>query len=109
MIKELLTKAGHKVNVVSSGQDCLGEIKSKNYNLLILDENIPDMSIGDVVSSLEEVSSLTPVAMMIGGKSEFYEAKYGSYNIDYLIQKPFRSIQLLKLVDEAVELARIIH
>ena len=104
LIKEMLTKIGCNVTAVRDEHECLRKFGDRKYNLVIFDQNLPDLDVRGFVDDLGEIDELTPVAMMATLDVEFYEEKYGDSNIDFLILKPFELVQLRNLVKEAMTL-----
>jgi DNA-binding NtrC family response regulator len=105
LVEEMLTNLGFNVTAVSNEHDCLTEFSKRKYDLVIFDQNLPDLDVRDFVDELAEIDQMTPIAMMATLAIEFYEKRFGDSNIDFLIVKPFELVQLQKLVKEAVELA----
>ena len=106
LIKEMLTKVGCNVTAVRDEHECLRKFGERKYNLVIFDQNLPDLDVRGFVDDLGEIDELTPVAMMATLDVEFYEEKYGDSNIDFLIVKPFELAQLRNLVEEAMNLCQ---
>ena len=106
LIKEMLTKIGCNVTAVRDEHECLRKFGDRKYNLVIFDQNLPDLDVRGFVDDLGEIDELTPVAMMATLDVEFYEEKYGDSNIDFLIVKPFELAQLRNLVEEAMNLCQ---
>ena len=106
LIREMLTKIGCDVTAVRDEQECLRKFRARKYNLVIFDQNLPDLDVRGFVDDLGEIDELTPVAMMATLDVEFYEEKYGDSNIDFLIVKPFELAQLRNLVEEAMNLCQ---
>jgi len=106
LIKEMLTKIGCNVTAVRDEHECLRKFRDRKYNLVIFDQNLPDLDVRGFVGDLGEIDELTPVAMMATLDVEFYEQKFGDSNIDFLIVKPFELVQLRNLVEEAMRLCQ---
>jgi CheY-like chemotaxis protein len=106
LIKEMLTKIGCNVAAVRDEHECLRKFRDRKYNLVIFDQDLPDLDVRGFVDDLGEIDELTPVAMMATLDVEFYEEKYGDANIDFLIVKPFELVQLRNLVEEAMGLCQ---
>ncbi len=106
LIKEMLTKIGCNVTAVRDEHECLRKFRDRKYNLVIFDQNLPDLDVRGFVGDLGEIDELTPVAMMATLDVEFYEQKFGDSNIDFLIVRPFELVQLRNLVEEAMRLCQ---
>jgi len=97
---ELMVRALNKhyhdlrVDVSSSGHNCLEKLKSKNYDLIILDYTLPDK---DGLEVLEHIENNTVPVIMVTGQGDTRVAveamKRGSYDYitkskDYLVTLP---------------------
>jgi DNA-binding NtrC family response regulator len=105
LVEEMLTNIGCTVTAVADKEDCLAEFRKKKYELVIFEQDLPDLNVTNFVEELGEIDPLTPIAMMATLAIEFYEKRYGHSNIDFLIVKPFELLQLQRLVEEAGELS----
>ena len=106
LVNEMLTKIGCDVTAVRDEHECLRKFRGRKYNLVIFDQDLPDLDVRGFVDDLGEIDELTPVAMMVTLDVEFYQEKYGDSNIDFLIVKPFDLGQLRNLVEEAMRLCQ---
>jgi DNA-binding response OmpR family regulator len=106
LVNEMLTKIGCDVTAVRDEHECLRKFRDRKYNLVIFDQDLPDLDVRGFVDDLGEIDELTPVAMMVTLDVEFYQEKYGDSNIDFLIVKPFDLGQLRNLVEEAMRLCQ---
>lgn len=104
VIKEMLAKLGCQVTAVREEDECLSKFREGKYDLVIFDQGLPELDVNEFLDDLAEIDPLTPVAMLATLDFEYYEARYGDSNIDFIIVKPFEFIQLQELVKEASEL-----
>lgn len=87
--KALLEKLGHKVSVAMTGQAAIDMVAEHDYQLVLLDIQLPDINGFDVVATLREQygDSLCPVvaltANVIKDPSEYFER-----GMDDAISKP---------------------
>jgi len=104
VIKEMLAKIGCHVTAVREEDECLTKFREGKYDLVIFDQGLPELDVSQFLDDLADIDQLTPVAMLATLDFEYYEARYGNSNIDFIIVKPFEFIQLQELVKEATEL-----
>lgn len=94
---------GYEVVSVTNGLDCLEKIKEENFDLVILDEQMPGMTGLDV---LKQVKYLKPwVNVMMMTKSDdpaTMDKAYGNLTNDYLV-KPVNLGQLRSSVKRIVD------
>jgi two-component system, OmpR family, response regulator RegX3 len=69
-ITATLESAGHEVQNFVSGRDCLKAVTSNQFDMCILDWQVPDMSGPEVLSSLKLKGMLPPTIFLTGKDSE---------------------------------------
>lgn len=123
-MKEYLTTCGFKVDVYSTVTDATINIKLKNYDLILLDLNLPDFSGFELLKYLRKNNISIPV-ITISAYSQL-EKKLESFKlgaIDYIVKpvdmeeleariwvhlsqnskiEPIKSIEVFKIVDNIV-------
>lgn len=65
-----LQTAGHEVDFFVSGRECLKAINASQYDLAILDWEVPDMSGLEVLESMKIKGSYPPVVFLTGRDAE---------------------------------------
>jgi len=110
MFEFLLAGSGYQVSLAATAEEALESLESFDYNLLIVDKNLPGLS---GLELMEKVRELRPQAefMVITGYASYRSAvealRLGA--LDYL-EKPFEDIDLVKKkIDRAVERQRLLH
>jgi DNA-binding NtrC family response regulator len=110
MFEFLLTGSGYQVSLAADAEEALESLENFDYNLLIVDKNLPGLS---GLELMEKVRELRPQAefMVITGYASYQSAvealRLGA--LDYL-EKPFEDIDLIKKkIDRAVERQRLLH
>ncbi|MBS4033645.1 MAG: sigma-54-dependent Fis family transcriptional regulator [Ignavibacterium sp.] len=103
LLKEQLIEEGYSVDTVYDGKFAIEAIKSKNYDLLLLDLNMREVSGEEVLKFVKEYGSILQT-VILSSQSEMRKAidciKNGAY--DY-ITKPYSFEDLILTVNRAVE------
>lgn len=103
LLKEQLLEEGFSVDTVYDGKDAIEAIKSKNYDVLLLDLNMKEVSGEEVLKFVKEYGSNVQV-VILSAQSEMRKAieciKGGAY--DY-ITKPYNFDDLVLTVNRAIE------
>ena len=90
-----LTNKGYTVDKVTSGVDAIEACKTKHYDLVFLDENMPGISGLEALAVIKSILPDVPVVMITKSEEEhIMEDAIGSKIADYLI-KPVNSNQIL--------------
>ena len=102
-IKSVLTLEGLNSHSVSSGREALKELYKKNYELVLLDLNMPDMG-GEEVLDLINSSDIDTNVIVVSGESEIKKAihvlKNGARDF---IRKPYSTDELLFSIKNVLE------
>lgn len=90
IIGNFLEKDGHTYEFANDGREGLIKFKSNNFDLVITDKAMPDVS-GDQLSSfLKEISPKTPIIMITGFGSIMNSAGEIPETVDCLLSKPLK-------------------
>ncbi|WP_411891768.1 response regulator transcription factor [Yoonia sp. SDW83-1] len=94
-IEQILARANAQVCSADTGQTGIKLARSKEYNLIMLDLHLPDMSGREVLKNLRSNSVETPILVLSGDDTR--ESKLASFGLgadDYLT-KPFHREELI--------------
>ena len=90
-----LKNKGYDVVTVTNGRDALDAIAAQNFNLIILDENMPGISGLEALQQIKISQPNVPVIMITKSEEEnIMNQAIGSQIADYLI-KPVNPMQIL--------------
>ncbi len=90
-----LKQKGYVVSTVSNGRDALDAVESNNFDLIILDENMPGISGLETLSQIKLTQPDVPVIMITKSEEEnIMNQAIGNKIADYLI-KPVNPNQIL--------------
>ena len=99
--KALLEKLGQKVDVAMTGQEAIDKVRENQYDLILLDIQLPDMTGFDVASTIieEDLVMQTPIvaltANVIKKRDEYLEN-----GIDDVIAKPIKKSRVIEVFNE---------
>ena len=98
----------YEVDTANNGSDALEMIRSTNYDLVFLDENMPGLTGLEVLEEINKISKVLPVIMITKSEEEhIMEEAIGSNIADYLI-KPVNPNQILLALKKNIQGKRII-
>ncbi|MEO6882825.1 MAG: PglZ domain-containing protein [Bacteroidia bacterium] len=103
-----LEEKGYHVTTANSGDEALELIAKNNFNIVLLDENMPGLSGLETLSRIKNTHADLPVVMITKSEEEsIMEDAIGSKISDYLI-KPVNPKQLLSSLKKTLDKKRLV-
>ncbi len=99
----LLEKRGHEVVAVENGKDALSRLEKQRFDVVILDEEMPQMGGLEAVRAIRQMEASTgrhiPTVLVTGNGSEAARRKSREAGLDAHIAKPFQDEELFRTVE----------
>lgn len=103
-----LEKKNYDVTTCNNGQDAIDLFDTKNFDIVLLDENMPGLSGLETLAEIKEKKSSVPVIMITKSEEEYImEEAIGSKIADYLI-KPVNPNQILLSLKKNLDHSRLV-
>lgn len=99
---EVLREEHHEVETARDGQEGLGKLQEKNYDLVFLDVLMPRMEGREVLEQIRRISK-TPVVIMSGFVPPHKEKEILQAGAMACLKKPLDLSQVHGLIDRALE------
>ena len=98
-----LSKYGHNVKVVDNGSEAIELSTSEEYDLILTDLNMPNVTGRDVIKALNELDK-KPKIGLISGMSEMFNSVEGggSLNVDFIVKKPFNLSDISRNINDLI-------
>ena len=97
-----LEQKGYKVITASNGNEAIELVRSNQFDLVLLDENMPGLSGLDTLPIIKEFKPTLPVVMVTKSEEEnIMDMAVGSQIADYLI-KPVNPMQIILTIKKNV-------
>ena len=90
-----LEQKGYDVVTANNGRDALDLVGSRNFDIIILDENMPGLSGLDTLSQIKIASPTIPVIMITKSEEENIMNQAIGKHIAYYLSKPVNPNQIL--------------
>ncbi|MGA1840253.1 MAG: sigma-54-dependent transcriptional regulator [bacterium] len=106
-LSRFFTKQGFEVNTCKEGKSALEILADEQFDLILMDYKMPEMSGLDILKAIKKSQVKTPIIIMTayGTTETAIEAmKLGAY--DYLL-KPFDREELKRIAKDALEVNRL--
>lgn len=102
---EYLDTLGYKVNCFSDGKDAQNDLENNEYDLLILDINVPNIDGLNIVKNLHEKNTFTPAIFISAAVDiDTISTAFSLGAVDYL-KKPFHLKELeLRIEKEMINI-----
>ena len=104
MVAFTLKTAGYEVIEAVDGQDGLAKAKSKNVDLVLTDQNMPNMDGLTLIKTLRGLPSYksTPILMLTTESSDAMKAQGKAAGATGWLVKPFDPQKLLEVVKKVI-------
>jgi PAS domain S-box-containing protein len=104
LICKFLTKMGHKPQVASNGEDILKLFSCSQFDIIIMDCNMPGMNGFQATAEIRKQGSLIPVIGFTADNTKEIERECKNAGMNDVITKPFKSQVLKDALSRAVYL-----
>lgn len=103
-----LSGKGYHVDSCNNANDALDMVQESNYDLVLLDENMPGMSGLEALGEIKSIDSALPIVMITKSEEEdIMEEAIGKQISDYLI-KPVNPKQILLTLKKHIDKKRLV-
>ncbi|NWF56204.1 MAG: response regulator [Syntrophaceae bacterium] len=96
---KMILKSYYEIHTAADGEEALGILKERKFDLITLDLNMPGLSGIETLRELRKIDDEVPVIMITGygtQKDEKESLKYGARDF---ICKPFNISQIISVID----------
>jgi CheY-like chemotaxis protein len=100
LVRIHLETRGYHVDIVSTGKEAAGALQSKNYDLVLMDYNMPEMDGPEAVRVIRQGGDLTPIVALSAHSGNDHRERFLAVGVDDYLCKPFKQQQLFELVDK---------
>ena len=95
----LLEKNNCKITKVRSGSECIVKVIDKPYDLILMDDTMPNLSGVETIENIEQIDGFaTPIILLTNAKGEDLDKKLKSKNIIGHLRKPVDKYELNELL-----------
>ncbi|MDO8893195.1 MAG: response regulator [Sulfurimicrobium sp.] len=104
MVSFTLKSAGYEVTEAVDGQDGLNKAKSKSFNLVLTDQNMPNMDGLTLIKNLRATPNYkaTPILMLTTESGDAMKAQGKAAGATGWLVKPFDPAKLVEVVKKVI-------
>jgi len=99
LFSEILASRGYEVAMAANGTDALREIGTREFQVVITDLGMPEMSGWDVVAAARKIAPNTRYILTTGWGDSFVNVDLKARGVDYVLPKPVEVQSLLDLME----------
>ena len=105
---EILKKSGCDVDVAVSGQEAINKAKNKNYDVIFMDIQMPDMDGVTATKKIKAlgVKNLAPIVAMTAYSMKEDRERFIKSGLDDYISKPIKASELLNKIRSILHIER---
>lgn len=104
-----LEKRGYDVTTTSNGRDAIDLCRTNDFDLVLLDENMPGLSGLETLSAIKDLQPTLPVVMVTKNEAEdIMDQAIGAKIADYLL-KPVNPMQILLTLKKNIHQRTIVQ
>jgi len=103
VLAENLVNLGYYVQKVESGMAGIKIFKGGNYDIVITDVGLCDISGWTVSKKIKEISSHVPVVFITGWGNQLSSSQLKECGVDYVLTKPFKIEEISAIIKKAID------
>jgi len=110
VIKGLLKRTEMQVDITLSGEDCIKRCRDNKYDVILLDDRMPDISGVETLRALKDTDTFPPetkVIALTGNTGDGLREQYLSYGFDDYLPKPVKAATLEKTISKYIPKEKI--
>lgn len=96
--KNLLVKEGYVCTVVNNGLEALEQMKNNEFDLVLMDINMPKMNGNEATMAIREFNDEVPIIALTAADIEDVKNDYKSIGYDDIITKPFDNYEFFQII-----------
>lgn len=101
--KKILTELPYEIDICYSGKECIEKVKSNNYDLILMDIMMSELSGEDTFKELQKINNFnTPVIALTADAVAGAEDKYISEGFIEYLAKPFKKEELIEKINKVL-------
>ena len=101
IIDKLLKGTNIKIDKAETGKECLDKIKINKYDLVLLDEELSQITGMDLMKKINEIRNFkTPVILLTKDNSYEYNEEYMKIGFSNYLLKPIKKEELINKINE---------
>lgn len=102
ILEEFFSKDGHDVKSVISGTEATKILKGEEFDLVLCDLVLPDLSGHDVIEIVDKLDKKPKIGLITGWDEKIETNDTEELKVDFIIRKPFDFSELTKHINDVL-------
>lgn len=107
--QNLLQRENYECVIAKDGKEALEAHMDTNFDLILMDINMPIMNGNEATKAIREFDTSTPIIALTAADIEQVKEDYKVFGFDGIITKPFDNYEFFQTVSEHIERTKIIE
>jgi len=100
LFKTILENIGHEVDIANNGLEAVASVKSKNYDIIFMDVQMPEMNGYEATIEIRKLGSTTPIIAVTASAIKGEKEKCISVGMSDFLTKPFKKKDINPVLDK---------
>ena len=96
VLEEILKDEGHRVTLAETSRKGLEKFKQSDFDLVLTDLGMPEMSGWELAKKIKEIDSGIPVGLITGWGVATTKEKMKEAGVDFILSKPFNYTKVVR-------------
>ncbi|WP_372753909.1 ATP-binding protein [Mariniflexile sp.] len=101
--KNLLIKEKYECDVVENGLECVEAFNNKEYDLILMDINMPVMGGNEATVEIRKTNSDIPIIALTAADIEEVKKNFDSIGYNGIITKPFDNFEFFQVINAHIQ------
>jgi CheY-like chemotaxis protein len=104
IIDKVIKGTNIRMEFAMNGKDCISKIKSNNYDLILLDEQLTQISAIELIKKIKDIKNFdVPVILLTKDNSYEYNDEFKKLGFSDYLLKPVKKDELLNKINMYVK------
>jgi CheY-like chemotaxis protein len=105
--QNLLKKAGYECDIVQNGVEAIAALKKNEYNLILMDINMPIMNGNEATIAIRKLNSKIPIIALTAADIEEVKRDYLDIGYNDIVTKPFDNYEFFQTIATYIEQGKL--
>ncbi len=100
LFKTILENIGHEVDIANNGLEAVEAVNTKNYDVIFMDVQMPEMNGYEATIEIRKLGSTTPIIAVTASAIKGEKEKCMSVGMTDFLTKPFKKKDIIPVLDK---------